>query len=439
MLIVEIAVVILLTLVNAVLALSELAIVSSRRSRLEDLARDGATGARTALGLIDDPGRFLSTVQIGITLVGILAGAFGGTTIADSLGTVLDRIAWIAPNGGPVALGIVVVVITYLSLVIGELVPKRIALANPERAAVLVAGSMHALSRLAGPVVWLLKQSTDGLLRLLGLAAARDTTITEDEVRSLIDAGTRTGVFAPQERAMIDGVLRLADRSVRMIMTPRANVVWIDRAAGREAIVETIGEERHSRLLVCEGNIDHPIGFVDARDILSRVLRAEAIDLGAIARKPLVITDRTQVLRLIDLFRTEAVHVALIVDEYGTTEGIVTATDVLESIAGDLPERGEPAEAMVVRRADGSWLVDGMLPIDEFEDLVGIDGLASGRDFDTVAGFVTAELGRLPVTGDRIIRPDMTIEVVDMDGRRIDRVLVSLDPKRPTPTALVAA
>ena len=436
MLFVEIVAVVLLILANGVLALSELAVVSSRRSRLEALSRNGVSGARVALGLIDDPSRFLSTVQIGITLVGILAGAYGGVTIADELGSVLNRIAWVAPNGGPLAIAVVVLLITYLSLVVGELVPKRMALANPERAAVMVARPMQVLSRVAAPAVWVLKHSSDAILKLFGLAGGRETTITEDEVRSLIAAGTQAGVFAPQERAMIDGVLRLADRSVRVIMTPRSEVMWIDRAAGRDRIVEMIEAGRHRRLLVCDGGIDHPLGFVDARDILAAALKGEAIDLGTIAPRPLVIPEQTPVLRLIDLFRRERVHIALIVDEYGTTEGVVTATDVLESIAGDLPERGETEEPMIVRRADGSWLVDGMLPIDEFEDLVKIRGLAAGGDFETVAGFVIAELGRLPETGDRVVRPDMTIEVVDMDRRRIDKLAVTpagagLKGKRP--------
>jgi magnesium and cobalt exporter, CNNM family len=425
MLFVEIVAVVLLILANGVLALSELAIVSSRRSRLEALSRDGVAGARGALGLIDDPSRFLATVQIGITLVGILAGAFGGVTIADELGGALNRIPWIAPNGSPLAIAIVVILITYLSLIIGELVPKRIALAHPERTAVMVARPMHALSRIAAPAVWVLRHSSDAILRLLGLARGRETTITEDEVRSLIAAGTQAGVFAPQERAMIDGVLRLADRSVRVIMTPRSEVMWIDRNAGRDRIVEMMETGRHRRLLVCDGGIDHPLGFVDARDILAAALKG-AIDLGAIVSRPLVIPEQTPVLRLIDLFRRARVHIALIVDEYGTTEGVVAATDVLESIAGDLPEHGETEEPMIVPRADGSWLVDGMLPIDEFEDLVKIRGLASGGDFETVAGFVIAELGRLAETGDRVVRPDMTIEVVDMDGRRIDKLAVTL-------------
>jgi magnesium and cobalt exporter, CNNM family len=431
MLLVEIAIIVVLILANGVLALAELAIVSSRRSRLETLARDGVGGARSALGLIDDPGRFLSTVQTGITLVGILAGAFGSATIARPMGTALDRIAWIAPNGDSVAIAIVVVVIAYLSLVIGELVPKQIAFADPERSAVIMAPSMHLLSRLASPVVWILQHSSRAVLRLSGLPARRRTTITEEEVRALIAAGTGAGVFAPQEKAMIDGVLRLADRSVRVIMTLRSEIVWIDRTAGRAEIVETVEAGRHTRLLVCDGSVDHPVGVVDARDILTRALKGEPLDLALIAKDALVITERTPVLRLIDLFRKEGVHFALIVDEYGTTQGIVTATDVLESIAGDLPERGDAVEAMAVRRADGSWLIDGLMPIDEFEDLVGIGGLASGGDFETVAGFVVSELGRLPETGDRVVRPDMTIEVVDMDGRRIDKLAVTLPQHHP--------
>lgn len=425
---IEALIVLLLIVANGVLAMSELAIVSSRKSRLEALAAAGSSGARVALGLLADPSRFLSTVQIGITLVGIFAGAFGGATLAEPLGDTLDRIAFIAPNGGPVAFAVVVVVITYLSLVVGELVPKRIALTNPERTAALVAKPMRLLSRIAAPAVWLLRHSTDAILRLLRLGGARESTITEDEVKALIAEGTRAGVFAPQEREMIDGVLRLADRSVRAVMTPRLDVVWIDRSAGREELMRLVDAHRHRRILVCEGSIDHAVGFIDMADILAAVLRGGAVDIGATMRRPLVISEGLGVLRLIDMFRREGIHFAVVVDEYGTTEGIVTAIDILEGIAGALPERGETEEPFVVARPDGTLLVDGMMPIDQFEVAVGMRGLAGDGGFDTVAGLVLRELGRIPVAGDRVEVSGLTLEVVDMDGRRIDKVIVTKPP-----------
>ena len=428
---VEALIVLLLILVNGVLALSELAIVSSRKVRLEAMAAAGNRGARVALGLIEDPSRFLSTVQIGITLVGIFAGAYGGATLAHQLADVLDGVAFIAPNGEAVAFIIVMVIITYLSLVIGEMVPKRVALANPERVAAFVARPMRVLSKIAAPAVWLLKHSTDAVLALLGFGRDRDETVTEEEVKALIAEGTQAGVFAPEEREMIDGVLRLADRTVRAVMTPRLEVVWIDRAASRDELVRLVDAHRHRRILVCDGSIDHAVGFVDMADLLAAVLRGAGIDIAALMQRPLVISEGLGVLRLIDLFRREGIHFAVVVDEYGTTEGIVTAIDILEGIAGALPERGEAEEPLVVVRADGTLLVDGMMPIDQFEAAVGQRGLAGDGGFDTVAGLVVRELGRLPQTGDKVELPGLTIEVVDMDGRRIDKVVVSKDVLAP--------
>lgn len=422
---IEILIIILLIVLNGLLAMSELAIVSSRKSRLEALAAEGSGGARVALRLLGDPSRFLSTVQIGITLVGIFAGAYGGATLAAPLGGVLDGIAFVAPNGDAAAFVIVVAIITYLSLVVGELVPKRIAMSNPERTAALVAPAMRVLSRVAAPAVWLLKHSTDTILALLGLGGARAATITEEEVKALIAEGTRTGVFAPQEREMIDGVLRLADRSVRAVMTPRLDVVWIDRGATRDALVQLVEAHRHRRILVCDGSIDHAVGFIDMADILAAVLRGGAIDIAGAMRRPLVVSEGLGVFRLIDMFRREGIHFAVVVDEYGTTEGIVTAIDILEGIAGALPERGEADEPLVVKRADGTLLVDGLMPIDEFEAAVGVRGLAGNGGFDTVAGLVLRELGRIPRAGDRVDVSGLTLEVVDMDGRRIDKVIVT--------------
>ncbi len=421
----EIAILVLLTLVNGVLAMSEMSIVSSRKARLESLLAKGHPGARIALQLREDPSRFLSTVQIGITLVGIFAGAFGGATLAAQLGPLLDQFEFIAPNGDTVAFVLVVIAITYLSLVVGELVPKRIALENPERIASLVARPMSALSRIAAPAVWLLRVSSDAILGRFGIGDRRQDVVSEDEVKLLVAEGARTGIFEPAERTMIEGVLRLADRSVRAAMTPRAEIAWIDVKADSEAVASAFEESRYSQFLVCEGSIDNAIGLLDARDVIAPALRGRPVELRRLAKSPLVVPETISVLDLLEQFRSGGVHFALIVDEYGTTQGIITDTDVLTSIAGSLPEHGVDDDPMIVERIDGSLLVDGMTPIDEFEARLGVRDLRQNGDFETVAGLLIERLGRLARAGDRIALPGMTIEIVDMDGRRIDKVLVT--------------
>lgn len=410
---------------NGLLAMSELAVVSSRRGRLKALADNGTRGARAAMKLTEDPGEFLATVQIGITLVGILAGAFGGSALAAPIGRWLETFPGVAPNGESIAFAIVVVGITYLSLVIGELVPKRIALRYPERVAAAVAGPMRILSRIAAPAVWLLKVSTNALLSILGLMGARENTVSEDEVRSLIAEGTRAGVFEPEEKAMIDGVLRLADRTVRAIMTPRPEIAWIDADASPGEVLERIGSIEHARFPVCRGDLDELIGVVDTKDLLERALSGRPVDLTVSARMPVVVHDNLPVLRLLDVLRDAHSHMALVVDEFGSVEGLVTLTDVLETIAGDFPQSAEDAEPAIVERADGSLLVDGRLPLDELQDRLGIGGLAADGSFHTVAGLVLYRLGRIPQIGDGVDVASCHIEVVDMDGRRVDRVLVT--------------
>jgi putative hemolysin len=421
----ELLVVLLLTLFNGALAMSELALVSARRGRLQQLANEGNRGAYAALGLMADQGRLLSTVQIGITLVGILAGAFGGATLADRLGDWLDGFTWIAPNGDNVAIPLVVLAITYLSLIVGELVPKRIALNDPERVACLVARPMGRLSRVAAPAAWVLKKSSDRVLRLLRLERKEDSSVTEEEVKALIAEGTTAGVFHPEERQMIEGVLRLADRSVGQVMTPRPEIVWLDRGADQATVRRVVAGNRHSRLVVGEGSVDRAVGVVHTKDLLGPALAGEPLDLPGLMQPPLIVPETTTALHLLEQFRATGVHLAIVVDEYGTTEGVVSMTDLLESIAGQLPESGDAGETPIVRRADGSLLVEGALPLDEFEAAIGVAGLNAETAFHTVAGLVLKHLGRVPRAGDLFEHRGFRYEVLDMDGRRIDKVLVT--------------
>ena len=421
MLSIEIAAVLALTLVNGLLAMSELAVVSSRKSRLEQLAAQGSRGARAALKLAEDPSRFLSTVQIGITLVGVVAGAFSGATLGQRLGAWLDTFAWLSPHGASVGTAITVIAITYLSLVVGELVPKRLALANPERVAALIARPMGALSTIAAPAVFFLQASTEGLIKLLGLSTTRESTVTEDEVKSLIAEGTEAGVFMPQEREMIEGVLRLADRPVRLIMTPRAQIVWVDVSSDRASVLSVAKSHRFSRLLVCEGSVDRPIGFLHTKELICDEGACEQIDLRQLVAPLVFVPDRSTVLNLLNRFKKEKAHLAAVVDEYGAMEGVVSLTDVIEAIAGDIPEAGEAPGPQLTRREDGSWLADGTLPTDE---LAAATGLNLGDEVEMLAAFVLNRLGRIPSAGAFFVHDGARFEVVDMDGNRVDKILI---------------
>jgi putative hemolysin len=304
----EIVIILALTLLNGVFAMSELAVVSSRKARLQGMADQGVRGAKGALRLIDNPGRFLSTVQIGITMVGVIAGAYGGATLGGRFGSWLDTFPALSGHGQTIGVGSVIVVITYLSIVLGELIPKRIALLAPERIASIIAGPMRTLSRIAAPFVWLLGASTDLLLRLLGLYGARDETVTEEEVRSMISEGTQTGVFDPREKEMIDGVLRLADRTVRTIMTPRPDVVWLDVADSQEVVINEIRTSGHSRFPVCRGEPDEIVGIIHNKDLLELAFQGRSVDLTQAAAKPLVVHDGTSILKLLDMMKRSGLH-----------------------------------------------------------------------------------------------------------------------------------
>jgi putative hemolysin len=426
----EILVLLALVLLNGYFAMTELAVVSARPARLEALARRKASrGARLALALARDPGRVLSTVQIGITLIGISAGAFGAARLAEPLEQVLARLPALAAVSEELAYSLVVVVITYLSLIIGELVPKHLALRAPERVAALVAPAIDLVARFSAPAVWLLDRSSRFVLRLLGSATQPAETVTEEEVRMLIAEGTRTGVFHRQERDMIGRVLRLADRPVRAIMTPRVELAWLDVEDDPANVARIIRESGHSRFLVGKGSLDDVLGVLHVRSLLEGCLAGQPLDLRAALRPALVLPDGTPVLRALEALRQARVSLALVVDEYGEVEGVVTAEDVLEAVVGDMPERRLGEAPAIVEREDGSLLMDGMLATDEVKLALGLDSLPDEGSYHTLAGFILTRLGRVPQEGEAAAYGGWCFEVVDMDGRRIDKVLV----RRATP------
>jgi putative hemolysin len=430
----ELAIVIGLILLNAFFALAEMAIVSSRRLRLQQMAEAGRPGAAQALTLADNPGRFLSAVQVGITLIGILSGAFGGATLGVRLAPFLDRVPGIAPHGGQIAVALVVVGITALSVMIGEIVPKRVALAAPERIAVRVARPIQILVLAARPFVWLLERSTSAMLAPFGVPERRLPSVTEEEVRFAIAEGTEAGVIDEVEEEMIHGVLALADRSVASIMTPRPDVYWIDLEDERELIAREVADCPHSRLVIARGDLGHPLGVVQKKDLVEDLIGGLGLDLQRHMREPVYVPENAEVLRVLEMFRKVPLHVAFVVDEYGDFQGLVTLTDVLQGIAGQLREEHmlQPEEA-IMQRADGSWLVDGRAPIGRLIDMLGLAETAG--DYHTAAGLALHRLERIPLEGDRFTIDGWTAEVVDMDGKRIDKLLFVPAERRPATRA----
>lgn len=433
---VQFLILLLLLCINGLFAMAELAVVSSRRIRLKQMADQGSKGARAALRLLEEPTRFLSTVQIGITLIGVLAGVYSGANFAGPLEGWLGQFAVLGNYAETVAYVVVVIGVTYLSLIVGELVPKRWALGHPESIAVKLAPPMQWVARWSAPLVWLLQRSTDLVLRVLGMRKAARHAVTEEDVRAMIAEGTREGVFHLEEHRMIEGVLKLADRNVRSVMVPRGDIVWLDVEDSRDAIWKAVRTSGHSNFLVCRGEIDELVGVVPVIDLVEWMREGEdgGAGLAKRATAPLIVQETTTVLRLLELYREAAAHLAVVVDEHGSIEGIVTSTDVLRAIAGELPDIAGQDLPEAVRRADNSWLLDGRLPIDEAERLLERRDMASGDDYTTIAGFVLAQLGRLPATADTFDWKDLRFEIVDMDGRRIDKLLVHRLPPGDTTT-----
>jgi putative hemolysin len=418
----EIVVILLLILVNGFFALSEMALVSARRTRLQAAAEQGRSGAKSALALLEDPTTFLSAIQIGITLISILTGLYSGATFAGRLSEQLVALGIRSNYIDQISSALVVVGVGYLTLIIGELVPKRVALTHAEALAIFVAPVMRVFARIMAPFVWLLRTSVNLVLKILPVASAPQAAVTEDDVRALVAEGTQAGVFLASERRLLEGVMALADRKVGSIMIPRQDVIWLDLEEPLDTLWQQARESGHARFLVARGKLDNLLGMISLADLTDAVHRGR-LDTQRDLQPPLHIPDSLSVLQLLDQFQKSSTHLAIVTDEYGEIEGITTPIDILKAIAGELPELGSRERPEVLQRTDGSWLVDGHLSIEELQQKLGRRDMV-GRDYHTVAGFVLARLGRIPKAGDTLAWRDLKIEIMDMDGVRIDKVML---------------
>ncbi len=429
----EITFILLLIVINGVFAMSEIAVVSARKTRLEQLSSQGNLKARAALRLANDPNQMLSTVQIGITLVGIFAGAFGGATLAEKLAVVLQNIPLAAKHSEAISLFLVVLSLTFLSLVIGELVPKRLALSHPETIATKVALPLRRLAALAAPIVYLLGCSTDLVLGLLRVKESKDKfLVTQDEIKVLIQQGTEAGMFDVAEQDMVERVLQLNERKLSALMTPRPEIVWLDLEDTAEINRHRIINGKHTRFLVSQGNLDNVLGIVQVTDLLAGCLSQEPFELTSSLRQPLFVPESTKGLKVLELFKQTGTHIALVVDEYGVIQGLVTLNDILEAIIGDIPNIYKQEEPQAIQREDGSWLLDGIISTEEFCKLFRLRELPGEKrgNFHTLGGFIITHLGKIPTTADYFDWRDLRFEVMYMDGNRVDKVLVTfIEPK----------
>jgi len=423
----EIIFIMVLILANGVLAMSEAAMVASRKARLHQQANEGDKASGTALHLLEDPNVFLSTVQIGITLVGVLAGAVGGATLSDALAVVLAMIPILEPYSETVAIGIVVLTITVLSIWLGELVPKRLALHSPERIARAVAGPMLLISRAFSPLVKLLGLATNLVLKLMGIKPSLEPPITEEELQVLMDQGTLAGVFEEAEHDMVEGIFSLGDRRVYSLMTPRPDIVWLDVEDSTEEIRLKLAQSHFSRLPVRQGSLDAIVGIVKARDLLVQSLNNEPIVLKNLLTPAFYVPETMFASRALEVLKEKGTDMLLVIDEFGALQGLLTITDILEEIVGEM----EIEEPQAMQRQDGSWLLDGMLEVDEFKEIFDLPLLPHENEYETLSGFVMVSLGRVPQATDRFEWHGLKFEVMDMDGRRVDKVLVTTLPQRP--------
>jgi putative hemolysin len=421
----EIVIIFLLLIANGVFAMAEIAVVSSRKARLRRLAEQGNGNARIALELAESPNRFLSTVQIGITLVGIFAGAFGGATLAAKLAGPIGQVSFLAAYADKIAFGLVVAVITYFSLVLGELVPKRFGLSNPEGISMLVARPMNWLSVFAGPVVSFLSGSTEVLLRLLGFKPGKEVAVSEEEVRVMMQEGVRAGAFNKVESQIVHSALELDRLPVREIMTPRPKVIWLNQDDSHDQVWHKIVVSNHSHFPVYRGNRDQAVGVVSVKAIYANLAAGAGVSLKNLMLSPLIVPESQTVLQLVETFKQSGKHIALVTDEFGGIVGLVTLNDVMEAVVGEFPSQGERAKPAAKKRDDGSWLIDAMIDLESVEKA--LPGFKFGHghtEYQTLAGFVVKQLGHVPKEGETFESQGYIFEVLDMDRHRVDKVLV---------------
>jgi len=426
----DVVAILLLVGLNGLLAMSELAIVSARRPRLKAMAKRGRRGAQTALDLADKPGRFLSAVQIGITLVGILAGAYSGSRLGQPVGDRLELLGIDPATAQTAGFTLVIVLTTYASLIVGELVPKQFALRAPEGIAAVMAPPMLWLARATAPFVWLLDKTSAGIFRLLRLQREGENRVTAEELHIVVAEAHHAGVIEESERAIISGVVRLADRPTREVMTPRTDVDWIDADSDLAAIRDKLRETPHSRLPVAEGSVDRLVGVVQSRDIVKALVEGRPLELRSLMREARVIPDQMDAMDALAVLRDAEVPMAFVHDEYGHFDGLVTPADLLAALAGAFASNSDDStDPPLVEREDGSWLISGSLSADALSDQLGI-ALPEDRDYATVAGFALSVLKRIPETGERFDHADWSFEVVDMDGRKIDKLIATQEDRR---------
>ena len=430
----DVLLILALVVLNGALAMGELAIVSSRDARLKAMAKGGSAGARCALDLASDPGRFLSTVQSGITLIAVFAGAFSGASLGGPVAQRLELLGLKPDTAHTVGFGVVIVLTTYVSLVIGEIVPKQIALRSPEPIAVVMSRPMRVLSRIVAPFVWVLERSSALILGLLGMNRESKNHVTAEELHLVVAEAQTAGVLEEDERAMISGIVRLADRPVREVMTPRTEIDWIDVAATPEEIRQELLDNPHSRIPVADGSIENIVGVIQTRDVLAANIRGEPLDLKRLCRTAPVIPDLMDAMDALAVLRAADVPLALVHDEYGHLDGIVTPGSILAALAGTFASDAEQGdEPALIERDDGSFLVSGAASADLLTDRLGVN-LPQDRDYSTVAGFALSVLKHLPETGEKFRHDGWSFEIVDMDGRKIDKLIASRSRKRPAET-----
>lgn len=419
----EITIILLLILFNGLLAMSEIALLSSKKVILEDMERKGNSGAKTALKLLNEPEKFLSTIQIGITLVGIFAGAFGGLTLADDIEPFISNFGISKPYSYEISLAVVVTVITYLSLLFGELLPKTIALNNPESISVKLVQPIYALSVIATPLVSFLSISTKFFIKIFGIKTTVKPPVTEEELKMLIEQGRKYGILEQKETEMMKSVFRFYDRKIYSVMTPRQDIVWLNANDSIEKIKEIVYKNYYSKYPLCMDSLDEFIGILNVKDFLQKISSGGKFDIKKIVSHPLVVHENLLATKILERFRETKMYTAIVIDEYGSVKGMVTLHDMIENIFGDLPDIADKDEIAIYERSDGSFLVDGSIQLDELKDKFDL-GFEETHDYSTLGGFVMYMLKRIPVLGDKFHFAGYEFEVVDMDGKRVDKVLI---------------